>query len=207
MNGTIPFGLQGLWAASIFTSKQIILRLNGNNFEGELPEFAPALFLFVAVFDISMNPLLQSPNETLPSAFSPNLKPNAEKTLYSRNYQCPQISSSISDIQTFVRIDPEYYNFSLCECIPNYYGIAPVCNRCLEFGKCIAGGTQIGFEKNYFPVFDENSLIEFVPCHLYNYNDSPCNKKGICEVDLAHQQIVVCANLCEEGYTGRLCSR
>eukprot|EP00002_Diphylleia_rotans_P001655 TRINITY_DN10934_c0_g1_i1.p1 TRINITY_DN10934_c0_g1~~TRINITY_DN10934_c0_g1_i1.p1 ORF type:complete len:679 (+),score=94.12 TRINITY_DN10934_c0_g1_i1:212-2038(+) len=115
-------------------------------------------------------------------------------------YQCPTITNpSMSRPQ--IEVNPSYYAFVYCNCLPGYFGFGDNCYKCPENSDCTCSdGTSL---QGCYITPNITNIVEIVPC----LNPSACsfsipqdsgNRTSILEGDYVFE--------CQEGYTGRGCS-
>ena len=200
------------------------LDIRQNNFSGEIPESiadGPMKYLLV-----NNNPLLRSNDSTsLPSFIDINYSRTSVND-HAKNYSCPSYSlhsHAFDGTNPIVQMDPTYYNYTKCYCMNGYFGLPPnKCYACLAKGTCNAKDLEkpelfgsMSFGHGYFPVSKDGldtieSVAGLEPC-IWNEkkNKSACNPNGDCyygREGLAGKGPSGKCQLCEEGYSHRLCS-
>eukprot|EP01113_Clastostelium_recurvatum_P029721 TRINITY_DN3590_c0_g1_i1.p1 TRINITY_DN3590_c0_g1~~TRINITY_DN3590_c0_g1_i1.p1 ORF type:complete len:1115 (-),score=193.84 TRINITY_DN3590_c0_g1_i1:102-3194(-) len=179
ISGTIPSIVQ--WWYSLLR-----LDMSDNDFYGELP---PAMASFQSVI-INGNPDLHSTEGALP----PYLTADESNSVVNNtgHFSCPVTHSKSGD--EFM-LDPDYYDFSLCACAGNYYGINGTCQPCLSNAYC-PGAQTVHVNPGYFPIPSAQQPQLLIPCQTVGLSgQTACNPDGTAPF------------VCADGHIGRKCAQ
>eukprot|EP00002_Diphylleia_rotans_P037139 TRINITY_DN8271_c0_g1_i2.p1 TRINITY_DN8271_c0_g1~~TRINITY_DN8271_c0_g1_i2.p1 ORF type:complete len:1578 (-),score=252.91 TRINITY_DN8271_c0_g1_i2:302-5035(-) len=161
-----------------------ILSINSNPITGEIPNSFKQLdrLTFMNISDTKMH------SSNASTTYLPEFLEVSSFFSQSRLdslFTCPEIVGK-NNVLT-VQMDPEYFDYVYCRCIPGYTGESGVCIKCDD--PCICdGGTKL---QNCYPSPSADDPKYLYPCP---YEDS-CNPENADEFS------------CKTGYEGRLCSK
>ncbi|GAM24313.1 hypothetical protein SAMD00019534_074880 [Acytostelium subglobosum LB1] len=159
--------------------------LSNNNFEGVIPDVLN--YLSELYFD---NNNLSSPDGRLPAFMVPSK--NYVK-MDQDNFVCPTILGK--DSEMMIKLDPKYFNYSLCSCITGTFGVNGTCKVCPENAQCPGNGTSIIIPSGYFPLPTVEQPDYLLQCPISNFGTTSCNPSSSSNFT------------CKPGFTDRLCSR
>lgn len=222
------------------------LELLDNELQGQIPEFKTTPVLDLNLFDVRNNNL----SGPLPMSFGDaplrylfvsnnnNLKgiqyklPDYIEANYSsssvvdeiRHFDCPGfnlLSRVFKVTSPLIQLDPEYYNYTLCNCRPGFFGSPPNrCRTCLRHGICQGDDRTVESSVrssmiipiNFYPVTDDAGTLKGLEeCNpiLVNYSLAACNPKDDCLYGKNGLEAESGGNctLCAKGCEGRLCSK
>eukprot|EP00002_Diphylleia_rotans_P029711 TRINITY_DN6066_c0_g1_i6.p1 TRINITY_DN6066_c0_g1~~TRINITY_DN6066_c0_g1_i6.p1 ORF type:complete len:892 (+),score=118.05 TRINITY_DN6066_c0_g1_i6:899-3574(+) len=110
---------------------------------------------------------------------------------------CPDIVGV--DRFTNVIMDPSYYHYNFCRCLPNYYGFSNQCLECPEGCTCRQGIAL----SNCIATPSREDAVELVKCPY----PAACNPDGLEEFSCAPGYRDHLCSRCEDGYAtqGRKC--
>eukprot|EP00002_Diphylleia_rotans_P000922 TRINITY_DN10495_c0_g1_i2.p1 TRINITY_DN10495_c0_g1~~TRINITY_DN10495_c0_g1_i2.p1 ORF type:complete len:613 (-),score=82.61 TRINITY_DN10495_c0_g1_i2:87-1925(-) len=165
------------------------------NLTGQLPE---GIDNCMGISELDM---LNTSMQTTRSLLLPKtLQPNGQFQLKSiqDNYQCPVITNPLIPRSNFL-IDPYYYAYINCRCLPGTYGLQNLCLECPEECDCDDGLSIQGCH----PIPNSFNLSSIVLCP----NPSSCS------ISLPNNIIYDLRNIsqdirpCIDGYEDHLCSK
>ncbi|KXJ29089.1 putative LRR receptor-like serine/threonine-protein kinase [Exaiptasia diaphana] len=189
------------------------LELLDNELTGKIPEFKTTPVLDLNLFDVRNNNLTgrlpvsfgDAPLRYLFVSNNINLKgisnklPEYIEANYSsrsvvderRHFDCPGfnlLSRVFKVTAPLVQLDPEYYNYTLCNCKPGFFGNPPNgCRTCLDNGVCQGDERTVQSSMmiplNFYPVTDDAGTLkglEQCSFDLANGSFAPCNPKDDC---------------------------
>ncbi len=161
---------------------------------------------FFSVYGFSILALDHNPLSTTDTEFPLSLFINQDTAVYEEFFdvsaECPRLVTATGGI---VQLDPSYYDYANCRCLPGYYGIPPACNPCpaeantfCDGGSvlclrdmykangtctpCPAGatcdGTSVFSQQNYWLFELDNGTFEAYAC-LEGY----CNANNSCSAN------------------------
>ncbi|XP_067058061.1 putative leucine-rich repeat-containing protein DDB_G0281931 isoform X1 [Acropora muricata] len=181
-----------------------ICDLHGNNFYGQIPNFAedtsllsyldvssnnftgapPSAFqdlISLQYFDISGNPFMRHEHHTS-SLFFPDFL-RMTKPPHGDNFTCAEGRLTFNNGR--IRLDPTFYDYKYCICDYGYYGNRGLCHKCMEGGICnrptISSPDELKANtmkilKGYWPSPDPKNVTHLVECPVM----AACNPKGSC---------------------------
>eukprot|EP01087_Luapelamoeba_hula_P003590 TRINITY_DN1338_c0_g1_i6.p1 TRINITY_DN1338_c0_g1~~TRINITY_DN1338_c0_g1_i6.p1 ORF type:complete len:1418 (-),score=229.95 TRINITY_DN1338_c0_g1_i6:3-4058(-) len=129
--------------------------------------------------------------------------PSGEQNFYN-GYVCPRLE--MIDTHALFEVSPIYYNFTLCSCVPGYFGNPTQnCTKCPQNGLC--AGPNMTWPRGFYPVFQNQVILGFLPCSdPSTLNSSDCNAFNNCSLAWYQAGKPNC-RLCAPGSEDRLCSR
>eukprot|EP00002_Diphylleia_rotans_P033164 TRINITY_DN7023_c0_g1_i1.p1 TRINITY_DN7023_c0_g1~~TRINITY_DN7023_c0_g1_i1.p1 ORF type:complete len:1603 (+),score=320.54 TRINITY_DN7023_c0_g1_i1:254-5062(+) len=162
------------------------LDVSRNPLVGHIPD-SYSSFYSLLYMNLTMSGLHHGSNPLIPSFMSRTdryLLQNEED-----RYMCPTLTSTENPLVSYY-VEPGYYDFEFCKCLPDYYGYAGKCLKCPQDCDCSAG-SKISL------CFPSPSLQEIKTI-------IPCPYPASCVSD---SQDDPSASNCREGYEGRVCSK
>jgi hypothetical protein len=134
------------------------------------------------------NTLLKSESQSVP-AFMTNTFTYDLADLDDK-YICPKFTTKNTDTNATIILNPNYYDYIYCQCLPNHYGSKNTCKECPTSCEC-KDGTSI---KNCFASPSLENVKEIVSCPV----------PETCQQNRNDDEI---SASCSEGYEGRVCSK
>eukprot|EP00002_Diphylleia_rotans_P021249 TRINITY_DN4139_c0_g1_i6.p1 TRINITY_DN4139_c0_g1~~TRINITY_DN4139_c0_g1_i6.p1 ORF type:complete len:835 (+),score=112.78 TRINITY_DN4139_c0_g1_i6:130-2634(+) len=137
---------------------------------------------------------------TQPAILPAVLRPNGQYQLRNSNdkYQCPIIGNPLT-LRSNIYIDPVYYDFVNCRCLPGTFGQYNNCIKCPEGCTCEDGLSIKGCSPTPNLQDMRNLLL--------------CPKPEVCNLVLPSETVIDTRNItqeaqtCDVGYQDRICSR
>eukprot|EP01087_Luapelamoeba_hula_P008617 TRINITY_DN2168_c0_g1_i1.p1 TRINITY_DN2168_c0_g1~~TRINITY_DN2168_c0_g1_i1.p1 ORF type:complete len:1403 (-),score=152.50 TRINITY_DN2168_c0_g1_i1:21-4229(-) len=129
--------------------------------------------------------------------------PSGEQNFFT-GYVCPRLE--MIETRAPFDVSPSYYNYTLCQCLPGYFGIPSLnCTECPTNGNC--SGDIMTWPRGFYPIFQPNGIpLGFLPCTDATWLDtSDCNPFDNCSL-IWYQKQPSC-QVCARGSSDRLCSR
>eukprot|EP00002_Diphylleia_rotans_P007060 TRINITY_DN1652_c0_g1_i20.p1 TRINITY_DN1652_c0_g1~~TRINITY_DN1652_c0_g1_i20.p1 ORF type:complete len:1505 (+),score=276.86 TRINITY_DN1652_c0_g1_i20:34-4548(+) len=113
-------------------------------------------------------------------------------------YLCPTVQSAERGGDLFVDLDPAYYQYVLCECLPNYFGFQDACLQCPSECDCSDGQTMRGC----YASPSVRSVAKLTRCPVPDACEVsfPTDRSTLSDES---EEIVQC----KDGYGERVCSR
>ncbi len=171
------------------------LELSGNPLNGSIPE-SYRRFSKLEYLGLDGTLLNRGESNFLPDFMDYAVPFSLEDE--SRFYVCPSIISNLGLIELNVRMNPKYYDYELCKCLPGYFGFGENCVQCPRECEC-TDGTNLKYCYASPTVFRLKSILvcprpdschTFIPSKVSNNNTS-----------------IPISKVCEEGYEGHACSK
>eukprot|EP00002_Diphylleia_rotans_P002036 TRINITY_DN11240_c0_g1_i1.p1 TRINITY_DN11240_c0_g1~~TRINITY_DN11240_c0_g1_i1.p1 ORF type:complete len:1147 (+),score=192.58 TRINITY_DN11240_c0_g1_i1:94-3534(+) len=161
-----------------------IVNFSNNTFTGTFPD-TYSLATQLILFRVNANKMRGIDKESpLPEYMTP--VEESQQLSTGQLYSCPVIKAY--EETATVEMDPDYYHFLYCRCLPGTFGRGNACIACSEACEC-PGGQDMD---SCWP--SANSDGVFV-------DTIPCPYEGACVVGFGQE------SYCLEGYEDRLCSK
>jgi hypothetical protein len=171
------------------------LDLTGNPLSGTIPD-SYVRFSKMEYFGFKNTNLNHGTSSYLPVFLSPTESFNLQDS--SMLYMCPEITSRHGLMSTKVDLDANYFDYSLCKCLPNYFGYGKICKECPRECDC-SDGTSL---KGCFASPNVADVEHILPCPHPDACHTVIPKKHSNTTTPSSMN-----DLCKRGYEGHACSK
>eukprot|EP00002_Diphylleia_rotans_P006849 TRINITY_DN1627_c0_g2_i2.p1 TRINITY_DN1627_c0_g2~~TRINITY_DN1627_c0_g2_i2.p1 ORF type:complete len:1019 (-),score=120.85 TRINITY_DN1627_c0_g2_i2:886-3942(-) len=171
------------------------LDLSGNPINSAIPD---TFILFTDMLYLGLrNTTAHHQNNSLLPKFAMQTDPYNLRGRFDP-YMCPSIKGDEKTVFKTIDIDPTYYNLTLCQCLPNYFGMNGMCQPCPESCEC-----QDGMSLNNCHVSPSIQLPKLI---IQCPRPSSCVHK-VPDTNPHTRNQAIMENYCADGYFDRACSR